>query len=245
MTELSNTIISLDVDWAPDFMIDHVVNYLIEHKVKSTWFVTHESPALESLKEHDNLFELGIHPNFLPGSSQGTSVEDVLKYMMQLVPQALSVRTHGVVQSGQLLSDIVRLTPIKIDATIFLPEMPGIQTVQHLTPNGTLLRIPTFWADDYELLKTSPCWRPSQLDNLHGLKVYNFHPIHIYLNTPTYLHYQRFRDSKTDISNMTSSMIEPFINEGPGVRDLFLSLVQTHSGKGEMIKDFIPPHNLN
>ena len=42
--------LTLDVDWAPDFMIDFAAEILVEHGVRATWFVTHDSPALTRLR---------------------------------------------------------------------------------------------------------------------------------------------------------------------------------------------------
>ena len=58
--------LTFDIDWAPDWMIEEVASILIEHNVKTTWFVTHASPAIDKLRQMPELFELGIHPNRLP-----------------------------------------------------------------------------------------------------------------------------------------------------------------------------------
>ena len=58
-------LITLDVDWAPDDVISSVAEILLKNKIKSTWFITHQTPLLHFFRENDNYFELGIHPNFL------------------------------------------------------------------------------------------------------------------------------------------------------------------------------------
>ena len=55
-------LITFDVDWAPDCAIDFVVDALCKFNVKSTWFITHMSPAIERLMTMPTLFEIGIHP---------------------------------------------------------------------------------------------------------------------------------------------------------------------------------------
>ena len=72
-------IITVDIDWAPDFVMDELLETLISAAVKSTWFITHRSPLLEKLREQKSLVELGIHPNFLPQSTQGKSTDEVIK----------------------------------------------------------------------------------------------------------------------------------------------------------------------
>ena len=63
-------LITLDIDWAPDFIIKKVDEILKEKGVKATWFVTHNSAYLNNLAKNKN-YELGIHPNFLPNTTQG------------------------------------------------------------------------------------------------------------------------------------------------------------------------------
>jgi hypothetical protein len=40
-----------DIDWAPDFVIDSVAATLVQIGVQTTWFVTHSSPAVDSLRD--------------------------------------------------------------------------------------------------------------------------------------------------------------------------------------------------
>lgn len=231
--------ITLDIDWAPDYMIAHCLALLKQAGVKSTWFVTHDSPMLSVLKESVDTVELGLHPNFLPGSSHGESVTEVIRYVHALVPEAQSVRTHGVVQSGLILSELVRLTGVKMDATIFLPQMPFIQKVVHLTPHGELQRIGTYWADDYELLKPHRPWSINHLLDAQGIKVFNFHPIHIYLNTGSAGDYERFRQSGLNLRTATQDEIAPFINPDPGAGTCFKGLIEGMGVPGKLMKEFI------
>ena len=141
-------VLTLDVDWAQDALIDAVAARLAAAGVPATWFVTHASPAIERLREQP-LFELGIHPNFRPGSTHGDTPEAVLDHVMALVPEAVSSRSHGVVQSGRLLHLLVERTPVRIDSTTFLPDVAGVRPVPQRTPHGTLMRVPFVWSDDY------------------------------------------------------------------------------------------------
>ena len=88
MNELA---ITLDIDWAPDFMIERVAGALLSKGVKATWFVTHRSLAIDRLRHHPELFELGIHPNFAAGSSHGDTPEAVLGHVIDLVPDAVDI----------------------------------------------------------------------------------------------------------------------------------------------------------
>lgn len=126
---MDDVYLTLDVDWAPDFMIDNVAERLVSQGVNATWFVTHESPAIDRLRRHPGLFELGIHPNFSRGSTHGATPEAVLRSCLSLVPDAVSMRTHALIQSSPLLVQVRASTSIRIDVSMFLPHHANLQPV--------------------------------------------------------------------------------------------------------------------
>ena len=219
--------LTLDVDWAPDFMIDFVAEILIEHRVRATWFITHESPSLARLRMHPDLFELGIHPNFFPGSTHGESPGAVLQHCMALVPQAVSVRTHGLLQSTALLAQIMDQTPVMIDASLFLPHAPELRPIEYQWGQRTLLRVPYFWEDDFEIERTTPCW---QLESLMakgpGLKVFDFHPVHVYLNSHTMEAYRLLKMRAPRLSEASPEMAAEIAQTEAGSQTLFIELTK-------------------
>jgi hypothetical protein len=142
VTSADRVAITLDVDWAPDFAIDHAARLLVAHEVAATWFITHASAAVERLREHPELFELGIHPNFAAGSTHGRTPEAVLDHVLALVPEARAMRTHGLVQSSALLALVRAHTRIAVDASLFLPHADGLAPVEYPLETGTLRRVP-------------------------------------------------------------------------------------------------------
>jgi hypothetical protein len=234
---INKFVLTFDVDWAPDFVINEVASVLITKKIKATWFITHSSPALDMLRKHEELFELGIHPNFLPRSSHGGTPEEVLRHMLRIVPEAVSTRSHAVVQSGPLLNLITEKSSIRIDSTIFLPEMANIQPVIHPTRNANLFRIPFFWADDYEMTKTNPKWVFSPYENVPGLKVMMFHPIHIFLNSSSTLQYTSLRKQMdSNIEQNTYDNLNSFIWRGQGTKTFFNDFINWLSRNKESVK---------
>ncbi len=216
--------ITLDVDWAPDFAIDFVANLLIESKVRATWFITHESPAIERLREHPYLFELGIHPNFLPGSTHGKSDLEVLKHCMSLVPQARVVRTHGLVQSSNLLEMFVDQTPIRLDVSLFLPHASALAPVTYYWENGKrLIRLPYVWEDDFEMVRPNSNWDLEKLFQVgSGLMIMDFHPIHIFLNSSTLAPYRAVR-SGGQLGDLSEQHVSKYIQVGYGAGYAFQS----------------------
>jgi hypothetical protein len=218
--------VTLDVDWAPDCAIDFVAAELCRAGVPATWFVTHAAPAVGRLREVPALFELGIHPNFLPGSSHGSTVSAVLSHCMRLVPGARSMRTHSLVQSSPLLGQVVRETPITIDVSLLLPRHTGLQPVPMPFAERTLLRFPFCWEDDIEMAFATPDWAPLRVEQSGGLRILNFHPIHIYLNSTTMAAYQALKAAVPNIQAATPEQLAPFREPGQGTGWAFQELLR-------------------
>lgn len=224
--------ITFDIDWAPDFAIEAAARTLIDRRVKATWFVTHISPAIESLRNVPELFELGIHPNFLPGSTHGKTPAQVLKNLQAIVPEATCIRTHSLVQSGPLLQMIIE-SSLKTDVSLFLPGMAYIQPFEFRLKGKILFRIPYFWSDDYEMEQISPCWHLSPLMKVKGLKVMNFHPINIYLNATNPEIYANLKTLAPSLSELPTSVGESFVKKGEGPGTIFNQVVDYLATAGE------------
>ena len=178
-------VITIDLDWAPDYMIEPMAAALIERGVRATWLVTHASPAVEALRERPDLFELGIHPNFQLGSSHGATPEEVIDHCMTLVPSARCVRTHGLVQSTRLLHALGRREGLCVDLSLYLHHCPSAAPCRFAYRGARLLRLPHVWEDDFEMECADDSWRLEEILALSGLKILDFHPVHVFLNCPS------------------------------------------------------------
>lgn len=238
MNMTNDFLLTLDVDWAPDCVIDYIAEILIEHKVKTTWFVTHESEAINRLKNNSDLFELGIHPNMLTGSTHGKTEDEVLKHIKAILPDAISMRTHGLYQSSMFLAKAASEYGILYDVSLFLPKTSFIQPHFMKFHQSVLYRIPYFWEDDTEMFEDDPLWNISSYSKTKGLKVFDFHPIHIALNTEKFERYTALKKIKP-IQSWDLDFIEENSNNGVGARNAFFDLVQILSNNGKHIKDII------
>lgn len=228
-TTIDDIVISLDVDWAPDFVLDAVSQILIRNRVKATWFVTHDSKGVQRLFEHQDLFEIGVHPNFMAGSSQGNNFKEVLDYVTNIVPKAKSIRTHGMVYSAALSKMFAVEYGLKNDSSIFLGEMPHIIPQEVFYVDKDILRVPYFWADDGEMsIKKKPSfvWNDKKF-NVPGLKILDFHPIHIYLNSDSMLNYNNLKENY-DLKNCNEANTRKFINEKPGAATLLGEIIKSN-----------------
>lgn len=188
--------LTFDIDWAHDEVLADCIDLVEQADVPATWFVTHETPLLERLRANPN-FELGVHPNFnflfSMKTQAGASAEEVLERTMALVPDATAVRSHHMTQSSTLL-DLFRSRGLTHDCNHFIPTTAGIALKPWQLWNG-MLRIPYCWEDDIMCIYGQQQSLPSIRNLLaqEGLIVFDFHPIHIYLNTENLQRYERTR----------------------------------------------------
>jgi hypothetical protein len=218
--------LTIDADWAPDCAIDLVREILCEHDVKATFFATHASPALGRLRERPDLFELGIHPNFLPGSTHGASVAEVLDHCMGIVPEATSMRSHCLVQSTPLHQEVLRRTPIDTDVSLLLPGARPLLPVSYHHADRSLLRVPYGW-EDTAAMEAGALAHPT-LDASHPhLQVVAFHPIHVLLNSRSMHDYQRLKSAVPSLAHADPATVMAHVVGGDGMRQRFVSLVKT------------------
>ena len=218
-------VITLDIDWAPDYAIDFAANLLIEAQVRATWFVTHNSPAVDRLRQHPHLFELGIHPNFLPGSTHGKTESEILSHCMGLVPQARTVRTHGLVQTSNLLESIIDETPVSVDVSLFLPHAAALSPVVYYWENHKrLVRLPYMWEDDFEIVRPDSIFDlAAMIDRGSGLMIMDFHPIHVFLNSVSLSTYRLLR-AMGRLEDLPEEVVRKHRNTGRGVDYAFAQL---------------------
>lgn len=241
--KINRTALVLDIDWAPDWMIDEVARTLREYNVKGTWFATHDSPAVRDLFNYPGLFEVGLHPNFQPGSSHGADPDEVLSHMLELFPEATSMRTHGLCQSTHLLEKAAVEYGVKVDLSLLLPG------ARHLAPHvlpfekGSLLRLPCIWEDDIEMLQPQPKWSFDERFSGPGLAILAFHPVHIVLNSQTLAEYRTFKESGPSQWDSLND-VHPFTKQGPGVGRAFVEACRFLVGSGftvkELARDLLP-----
>lgn len=221
--------VTFDVDWAPDWAIALCAELCRRRHIPATFFVTHASAALTELAE-DPLFELGIHPNFLNGSSHGRSFAEVLESCLAMVPGARAMRTHDLFCCSSLLGLIAdRYPQIKTDSSIFLPGYKSCRPViaYHGTPARRLVRVPFCFADN--VAARTPGWTWEGEPALDGdLLVFDFHPSLVALNLGAADAYSRLKAAMGTRPLDTASRADfaPFAYAGAGARTYLEALLQ-------------------
>lgn len=215
--------LTFDNDWAHDDIIKDTVDLIEEFQVCATFFVTDDIPQLERIKRNSNL-TLGIHPNFRPMLiGKGTSIHDEIDRCMQIVPEAISCRSHGVIQGGDISQAFIK-RGIRFESNESIPFQSGIK-VKPYELNGPLIKLPYFWADEHEWLYD----RNSDMSILlseHDFCVFDFHPIHVFLNSESSEQYESTRA----IHKIPNELIK-HRNPGYGTRNKLIELLQLSKGK--------------
>lgn len=215
--------VSFDIDWAPDFMIDELTALLARAPRPFTVFCTHDSPATRRLLALPGC-EAALHPNFLAAAEPGSDTAPlatrearVLDDLRARFPDARGVRNHALYYHSRLLALFHRADIAYLSNDLcFLA--PGL--APHRDWSG-LVRVPIYWEDDVHCVYFDQRF---DLDALAmdrpGLQVFNFHPVHVYLNTADLCAYQRAKPALAD-----RARAEPLRRQGAGVRALLEALL--------------------
>lgn len=185
--------VSFDIDWAHDDVLSDTIDLVEKADIAATWFVTHDTPLLSRLRANGK-FELGIHPNFnflMQGDFRnGKSATEIVQRLMKIVPEAKSVRSHSTTQSAYLY-DIFKAQGLLFECNQFIPVQSGITLRPWNLWNG-LTRVPYFWEDDVVCMYEHSADIKSAL-GYSGIRVFDFHPIHVFLNTENLERYEKTR----------------------------------------------------
>ena len=225
-------VLTFDTDWAPQFVIDHVMAELKAARVKTTFFFTSPYNVGDEL-----LVEKGIHPNFMSGSTQGASESEVLINLKTWYPDAVGSRSHRLYWHSGLAK---RLTDrgILYDSSIIMPFHPNLEPFK----TQGITRFPFWWSDPLHLTSNLPfdCLNFPNLDK-PGLKVLNFHPIHIYLNTKDLDAYSVMLN-QVQLIETTPGVLSQFRQKGYGIGTLFsdiLEYIYRHQHRTVYLKDLL------
>lgn len=207
--------ITLDLDWAPDDVVEPVLDAIRAAGAKCTVFATHASPLLMSLD--DDGIEVGLHPNF---NDCAGDFEPRVRDLKYIYPRAVGARSHSLFVSSHILQ-LYRKYDLTYEANIFLGMHQYLHPVMRF-PN--FVSIPFYWSDDRLEVSGDSDLASLQLDT-PGLKVLNFHPLHVFMNTYSEKHYLSYKPHCQD-----PAKLRMLVNrERPGVWTLFDALLsQVH-----------------
>jgi hypothetical protein len=172
--------LSFDIDWAHDKIIEDTLNLVKSFQIDAIWFVTHKTDLIHEIEANKNN-EVGIHPNFnrvmMGDFSNGKNAEEIIDRLLKLVPNCSSIRSHSVTQSS-LLTALYLEKGITHETNDYIPFHTNLYIEPWISEEG-MVKAPYFFSDQlYSLKKTD--MSIFSLIQRTGLKIFNFHPIHIF-----------------------------------------------------------------
>lgn len=200
--------ITSDIDWAGDEVISYMLAILDDYGIRATFFCTHDVSSIKGIERH----ELAIHPNFTAGRAE----VEVIRELKTLFPEAKGIRSHGLYLHGYLFN-IYREFGLEYDSNYLIPN----QMVHPFYISENVLEIPMFFEDDLYVSTSSDFTIASLNMQSEGLTVFNFHPIHIFLNTRRLSDY----DHAKKYFRQPHRMLK-YRNKGKGMHDLFIELLE-------------------
>jgi SAM-dependent methyltransferase len=228
-----------DQDWASDAVVADFVDLFAGYGIRPTLFATNKSTLVDEQAAGGKI-ELGLHPNFLPGSTHGTDADGVITQVTEMYPGGRTFRSHGFVDGSYICRRFFE-KGIRYDSNLCLDLQPNIMPLRHVSG---ITRFPTFWgdyahltnrADDWELERYLPAFFSP------GLKVFNFHPIHVAANVPNGAYYETIR---TRTGSLSAAELEEVRYRGPGVRTFLIALLERLKARGERCHTLAELHDM-
>jgi hypothetical protein len=219
-------VVTSDVDWASEFCVRDLLDALGQRGVRPTVFATHSSDFLAHAASEGRA-ELGVHPNFLPGSTHGQSVDAVIEHMFQLVPGAPCFRSHSFVDGSQI-TDRMAARGVAYDSNLCLYLQPDLKPLFHWSG---IWRFPVFWEDDVHWRRGGD-WSFARYEDLFftpGLKIINVHPFNFALNAASDGFYQAHKGHCTSLTDSRARQLRWL---GAGTRTFVLSLIDAVLSQG-------------
>ena len=209
--------LTMDVDWAPDFVLEKIFDEIRERKLNCTVFATHESEVIKNIDR--KYFEVAIHPFF-----KDENYREPIRKLLGIYKEARGLRSHCLIQSSNIIA-VLPSEGIRYDSNTYLANVPDITAFKDW--NG-LVRIPFFFMDTFFLDTHSKDSR--KIENIcldrPGLKIFDFHPIHLYLNTETVAQYNKMKTECKLSPNTKKDVLDRYINkERDGTKDILSKLL--------------------
>lgn len=219
-------VFTTDIDWASEHCIRTLLDAMAERGVTPTAFATHRSEALDAAARNGDV-GIGLHPNFLPGSSHGETREQVIDHIFDLFPDARCFRSHAMVDDTHI-SIAMKERDILYDSNLCLYLQPGLVPLHHWTG---IPRFPMFWADDIHWRRGGE-FRLAPYEDLFfspGLKIIGVHPFMYTLNLSDHETYTRM---KPKYRTLDAAEAETLRSPGPGSQTFLLELIDTVHARG-------------
>jgi len=218
------------MDWACNELMDFLYDLLENYDLAATINITNHFDSLDKYKKNKKM-ELGIHPNFnalIDGTDRGGMKDKkvIIEKCKCIVPNAVVARSHSLLSSTPI-TKCLHDCGIRYELNCYIDPHEGI-CVNPWLQQG-VLQVPFFYEDDISLMEKKES-RPGFYLNpsINMYRVFNFHPIHLLLNSESLNRYERI---KANYHNF--SVLQKNVNtQSYGILDFFKELVETAKAEG-------------
>ncbi len=212
-------VLTADQDWAPEWAIAAFLKRVGKWGQPLHIFRTSPSALLDEAVKNGAV-EQGWHPNFMPGSSHGATVDEVVQHCQRLFPGARTTRAHCFAEDSLRMRALAR-AGIVADSHNPTPCQGYLLPMIHVSG---ILRLPVYFEDDCAFDAQDSSFRVNVFRKslfTPGLKILNFHPTFVGCNTPSLAHYNSVRDKVFG----TSEPGEGVVWEGHGTANMLDELL--------------------
>ncbi len=199
--------VTIDIDWAHDTVVNYLISILDDYDIQCTIFCTHKINLL-STKKH----ELALHPNF----SKEKSDYQVVKELMEIYPEAIGTRSHRLYFDSGLI-DIYNKFGLVYDSNYYMPR----QLVRPFVMHKGIVELPLYFSDDAPIADVESLPLNNKDLQNNGLIILNYHPIHVFLNSKSYVDYERAKAYSQNPEELLK-----FRNKDWGTKDNLISVLE-------------------
>jgi len=212
--------LTLDTDWCSEEILEFSLALFRSRHLSCTIFATGGYAALQNLERER--FEIGWHPNF--HEMKAEKHQERLREFQALFPEAVGVASHAMTCNTGLLSAFKEFG-LKYDRNLLRYKDAQAQPFAYY--NG-LRRFSVYWEDDiWFSVEPGARFAKGLLAAEQAFPLFNFHPIHLYMNTVSALHYQTFKPFQDEPEKLME-----YRASGYGAFSFFEELVQYFHHEG-------------
>jgi hypothetical protein len=215
--------LTIDLEWANDEVINFLVDLLIQHDVKATFFLTHYSKAVKRILHYKKNFSVGLHPNYnnlLDNREEKKS--DYRKIFLNLFYKFKGikmVRSHSLVNSSKLTS-FYKKKGIKFVSNELCYKINKLKPWEDF---NKIVNLPIIWADDIALY-LNDLNNNLRFIKRDSLNILDFHPTSVFTNSCNFYKNQIALRRQNQLDYLNKNINKQKF----GIRDFLLKVI-THS----------------
>lgn len=213
--------LSFDIDWAPDFMLETIANLVSGLDV--SFMHTHKSKISSQIAQE---FPSGIHPNILKNSDQGSTLDEVIHFFKKLKINFDTCRFHRL-HYGYSDLKILSQHGVQLDSSTIL--FNGKNIIPNYHYDIDIILAPYFWEDGINIT-SKKFLKTNFIDwETKGLKIFDFHPVDIYLNTSSIGQKELFKSRFINPLESNKKSVDDLINKNDfGTLNILKDILKKH-----------------